>query len=295
MVYSNKGYSLFEKKINYSKTLIKKALSRHKNPVIACSFGKDSMVVLHLVRKFKPDISILWNDTGVEYPDTYQFAEKIINLWKLNVVVSRPDISFWKIVEEYGFPIYSRNSKGVKQIAATKCCNELKKKPSIKAIRKHKWDLYFTGLTKYESRLRMFTAQQYGDYFFAKKLKIFKCHPIQNWTNDDIWKYHSKNEIPHNPLYDKDEVNIDGGIRTGCWPCPQAIRYGKLKHLRKYYPKLFKILVVQKGLGKEIMNIRINYYKNIKSKKREYKKNLIYRDFDLDIILDCNPCFFDYL
>ncbi|MHA1285616.1 MAG: phosphoadenosine phosphosulfate reductase family protein [Promethearchaeota archaeon] len=241
------------------------------------------------------NISVLWNDTGIEYPDTYLFAEKIINIWNLNLITSRPNKSFWEIVTEYGFPIYSRNSKGKRQIAARKCCYELKKKPSLKAIKMYKWDLYFTGLTKYESRLRMFTARQYGDYFYSKKYKLYKCHPIQNWTYDDIWQYHDIYKIPHNSLYDKDEVEVKGGIRTGCWPCPQALKYGKLKHLRTYYPNLFKILVIKKGLGKEMINIRIDSYRKIKSKEKEYKINLIYKNFDSEKILDCNPCFFDYL
>jgi len=38
-----------EEKINYSLNLIEKVINKHKKYCVACSFGKDSTVMLHLV------------------------------------------------------------------------------------------------------------------------------------------------------------------------------------------------------------------------------------------------------
>jgi len=285
----------FLNKVRYSKSLVQKSLAMFKSPVVACSFGKDSIVVLHLVRQHTKEVKILWNNTLVEYPDTYEFARKIIKEWDLDCIEAKPKLTFWEIVKEYGFPIHSRNSQGEKQCAARMCCNELKKKPTMSALRQIDCDVYFTGLTRFESRLREFSARKYGDFFYSKKWDHWKCHPILNWTSEDVWQYIKQYDIPYNPLYDKKEVQIDGGIRTGCWPCTQAIKYGKLQHLREYYPKLFKLLVVEKKLGEEIMELRIETYKNTKSRIADYLRNRTYKQFGAEKALDLHPCFFDRL
>ena len=283
----------FNEKLDTSKKLIKKSLKEHKNPVIACSFGKDSMAVLHLVRSVTDNFKVLWNNTLVEYPETYQFARTIIKEWDLDCIEAKPEKTFWNIVEEHGFPINARNSEGQKQVAAAQCCNELKKKPTKKALRELDCDLYFTGLTRYESRLREFSARKYGDYFYSSKWNHWKCHPILNWTTEDVWEYHRMFDVPHNSLYDKNEVKIDGGIRTGCWPCPQAIKYGKLAHLRNYYPKLFDLLVVKKGLGKVIFDLRIDKLKDVASRTADYMRNCTYKGLGVEKALAVHPCFFD--
>ncbi|TET41400.1 MAG: phosphoadenosine phosphosulfate reductase family protein [Dehalococcoidia bacterium] len=280
----------FRDKLEASMNLVKKALSEHNDPIIACSFGKDSMAVLHLVRQLKPDVKVLWNNTLVEYPDTYQFARRIIKEWNLQIYEAKPQKTFWQIVSELGWPIDPRDASGKRQKATVQCCKELKKLPTLRLLRQYKWDLYFTGLTRYESRLREFSARRYGAYFYAKEWRIWKCHLILDWTADDVWQYHREFRLPYNSLYDKNEVAIGGGIRTGCWPCPQAIRYGKLQHLRYYYPKLFNFLVVKQGLGEEILKRRLQ-----RGKGQNVAKITTYLEVGLDRALHARPCLFDRL
>lgn len=279
----------FRIKLSLSRKLVKNALSEHANPVVACSFGKDSMVVLHLVRLINPDVEVLWNNTLVEYPDTYEFARQVIKDWKLKVYEAKPQKTFWQLIREVGWPIDPRNADGRRQKATVRCCKELKKLPTLRLLRQNEWDVYFTGLTRHESRLREYSARKYGAYFDSKEWHIWKCHPILNWTVDDVWKYHEKFKLPHNPLYDKDEIVVGGGIRTGCWPCPQAIRYGKLEHLRHYYPKLFRSIIVQKGLGEEILRRRLQHA------PEQEAAITTYLEVGLDKALHARPCLFDRL
>ena len=152
-------------KINKAKTLIEAALKKNKNPVVACSFGKDSMVVLHMVRQFDSDVPVMFNNTLVEYPDTYRFKNLMRKKWKLNIIETKPSKTFWWIVENYGFPLYTR--KGHKD-ASKNCCRYLKEYPIAKILRKYKFDLYFTGLSRHESRLREFSAKKYGTIFIQR-------------------------------------------------------------------------------------------------------------------------------
>lgn len=263
----------FDSKLKYSKNLIEDVLSKHKKPVVACSFGKHSMIVLHLVQKFRPDTPVLFNDTLMEYPDTYEFKEKITKEWNLNIIETKPKRTFWWVVENYGFPLFSR--KGHRS-ASKNCCRNLKEYPVKKVLNKYHFDLYFTGLSRHESRLREFSAKKYGDYFYSKTFKHWKCHPIQNWTEKDVWEYHKRYNILHNGIYNKKPPN-GFEIRTACWCCTIPIKYGKLEFLRNYYPFLWKILL-KKGLGKLILEKKLDI--DISQEKVEH-------------FIEKRPCLFD--
>ncbi|MBC7364522.1 MAG: phosphoadenosine phosphosulfate reductase family protein [Candidatus Aminicenantes bacterium] len=260
-------------KIKSATDLIKRVLANHENPVVACSFGKNSMVVLHMVRQFNPEVCVLFNNTLMEYPDTYKFKKIISRKWNLNLIETRPLKTFWWVVENYGFPLFSR--KGHKD-ASKNCCRYLKEYPIKKVLRQHKFDLYFTGLSRHESRLREFSAKKYGNYFYSRTFKHWKCHPIQDWTKEDIWAYHEIYNIPYNSLYDKKAP--DGfDLRTGCWCCTIPIKYGKIEFLRKNYPHLWKLLL-KKGLGSLIL---------------EKKVGVSLPDGQIDDLIQNRPCFFD--
>jgi phosphoadenosine phosphosulfate reductase len=291
-----KDYDHFDSRVRKAESLVQKALRKHKSPVVACSFGKHSMVVLHLVRRYAPGIKIIWNNTGVEYPDTYKFVTKICEEWGLEIIEARPTTTFWDVVDQAGFPIFPRNAAWKLQRASTECCRQLKKKPTMKALREVHCDLYFTGLTQYESSLRRMSALKYGKYFYSVKWKHWKCHPILDWTTEDIWEYHRRFSIPHNPIYDKDEIPMLGGIRTGCWCCPMAIKYGKLQHLRYYYPKLFNFLVIRKGLGEAMVDLRLAKLAGVKSRVQDLMVNKTVKARKaFEEILKRRPCFFDKL
>jgi len=56
---------------------IEHILNKSYNPVILCSFGKDSMVMLYLIRKIKKDIPVLFFKEPF-FPKKYSFANEVI-------------------------------------------------------------------------------------------------------------------------------------------------------------------------------------------------------------------------
>ncbi|MBD3355071.1 phosphoadenosine phosphosulfate reductase family protein, partial [Candidatus Woesearchaeota archaeon] len=80
--------------------LTKQAIERYKeNIAVACSFGKDSIVVLHMALKYKPDIKVMFNNTGVEFPETIKYKEMLVKKWNLNLIETKPIKTFWQCVE----------------------------------------------------------------------------------------------------------------------------------------------------------------------------------------------------
>jgi len=100
-----------DRKVEYSHRLLDRILKKHRQPVVCWSGGKDSTVVLHLVRQHKPDISVIYVDSGVEFPETVKFINFLARSWNLNIVVTKPkkDEGFWDIGSKYGWPIFGKN------------------------------------------------------------------------------------------------------------------------------------------------------------------------------------------
>ena len=70
---------------------------------ISFSGGKDSTVLLKLVREVNPNIPAVFVDTGLEYPELKQFVNSIDN-----VITLRPEMSFKQVIETYGYPMISK-------------------------------------------------------------------------------------------------------------------------------------------------------------------------------------------
>jgi len=216
---------------------IEAVLSKHKHPVVAFSGGKDSTVVLDLVRKIDSHIPAVFCDTGVEAKSTYEYMDRVDNK-----VVLKPRKTFWECVDEYGMP----QLKGKGSTRVNHCCEWLKDKPMKEFIKKEGIDLVFTGLTSAESRQRMMFLKHYGSYMFVKSWNVWKCHPISNWIPDQVWKYIRDNKLDYNNGYD------NGMVRCGCQPCTAYCSWKK--RMANENPKLLAY-VLQRGFNQDQLKI----------------------------------------
>lgn len=71
---------------------------------VSFSGGKDSTVLLTIARELYPDIKAVFIDTGLEYPEVRQF----VKTWG-NVEWLKPEMSFKKVIYDYGYPIISKD------------------------------------------------------------------------------------------------------------------------------------------------------------------------------------------
>ncbi len=229
---------------------------------LSFSGGKDSTVLLHLVRSLYPDVPAVFLNTGLEYPEIIQFVKTIPNVTWL-----RPKMTFKDVIDTYGYPIISkeqaqyieeaRNTKSdilrAKRLGkgsyavsekwrflidapfkvSAKCCHILKKNPA-KLFEKESGLSPIVGTMAIDSRLRMNSYMRNGcNSFEGRSMST----PIGFWTEQDIWEYIKLNKIPYSPIYDM------GYLNTGCVFCLFGYhlwsRPNKFDHMKVTHPKLY--------------------------------------------------------
>ncbi len=239
--------------------LVKQAIERHGDTIaVACSFGKDSMAVLHMALKYDPNIKVIFENTGVEFPETIRYKNIIKAGWHLNLLETKPLKTFWQCVDEYGLP--RMRKRGGKGSNAPKCCQYLKEKPGLILQRELGVNAIITGLQACESNSRALLAMSYDNKtrpykerdniefcsqrWFTRSTQTWGYHPIMLWSTDEVWRYTVENNIPINEVYTK-----WNGLypRCGCLPCT-AYKSWK-KRLPVSHPRLYNHLVSISGTG----------------------------------------------
>ena len=98
-----------EDKITMSKLRITEFYEHYNgNVVVSFSGGKDSTVLLHLVRSLFPDVKGVYCDTGLEYPELKEFVKKkgvfesgryrYYDDWsQLEYIETMPNKIFWRV------------------------------------------------------------------------------------------------------------------------------------------------------------------------------------------------------
>ncbi len=180
---------------------------------VAYSGGKDSSVLLDLVKKALPKGSfvVVFGDTGMEFPDTYELIENIEKECK------DENISFYT-ASSHLTPEESWRVLGPPSRTLRWCCSVHKSAPQTLKLREitGKSDytgLAFVGVRAHESSTR--SKYEYENY--GKKQKGQYSHnSILEWTSAEIWLYIYSNNLFINEAYKK------GSSRVGCICCPMG-------------------------------------------------------------------------
>lgn len=189
-------------KINCAKKVVEKALAKNKKHFIAFTGGKDSTVLLHVVKSvigIQTPLKALFIDNNNEFEQIYNFVNKMTILYNLELYKQINNITVPKV----GF--FQRLFKN--PLTGLDCCGESKVNALKEAVKKLDIELLFVGLRWDEQPAR------YVERIFVQKETHARVHPIAPFTEKDIWDYVKLFNIPYCTLYD------DGYRSVGCKLC----------------------------------------------------------------------------
>ncbi|MCC5897016.1 MAG: phosphoadenosine phosphosulfate reductase [Phormidium sp. BM_Day4_Bin.17] len=159
--------------------------------VMSSSFGIQAAVMLHLVTQVKPDIPVIWVDTGYLPPETYHFAEGLQQRLNLNLHIYQSSISPARMEALYGKLWEQENVAALNRYDAIR-----KVEPMQRALRELGATAWLAGLranqTQHRRNLR--PVERQGEYY-----KVF---PILDWSSKDVYEYLIANDLPYHPYFD---------------------------------------------------------------------------------------------
>jgi 3'-phosphoadenosine 5'-phosphosulfate sulfotransferase (PAPS reductase)/FAD synthetase len=190
---------------------------------VAFSGGKDSVVALDLVQRSLPHnkIKVLFGDTQMEFPDTYDVVEKIENYCK------ELNIQFYRAKSNMS-PQQTWKSFGPPAVTNRWCCSVHKTSPQIVLLQEITGHQGFTGMAFTGIRAEESAARsEYDDVSFGKKNRgQFSCHPILEWNSAELFLYIYSRDLIINEAYKK------GNTRAGCLVCPMSSgKHEYMKHI----------------------------------------------------------------
>ena len=180
-------------------------LAHGDNHAMSSSFGAQSAVALHMLTRQQPDIPVILVDTGYLFPETYRFADALVERLQLNLKVVRPLVSRAWMEARHG-RLWEQGVVGIDQY------NSLRKvEPMRRALDEFGVRTWFTGLRRNQAASRRNTP------IVALRNSRYKVSPLADWTDRDVWLYLKKHDLPYHPLWDEGYVSIGDFHTTSRW------------------------------------------------------------------------------
>jgi phosphoadenosine phosphosulfate reductase len=196
----------FEDKTKGALSVLKWAYNTYADQdiVYASSFGAEAIVLIDLIHQVKPDAHIVFLDTGLHFPETYEVIDKIeARFPTLRIERKQPKVTLDEQAAEYGSALWLRD--------ANQCCNIRKVIPLRETLTaKQAW---ISGLRREQSPTRANTEFLNKD----DKFENIKICPLIHWTWDEVWEYIRSKDLPYNTLHDQNYPSI------GCFPCTKPV------------------------------------------------------------------------
>jgi phosphoadenosine phosphosulfate reductase len=169
---------------------------------IASAFQAEGTVVMHLATQIRPEVPILFLETGYQFAETLAFKERLTERLGLNVIDLVGEYTVERQAATFGPRLFERDPE--------RCCDLNKVRPMFQALRN--LDAWITAFRRDSSPTRS-AVPFVEQYELEPDRWIVKVNPTAAWTRADVWGYLREHDLPHNPLYDLGYASI------GCAPC----------------------------------------------------------------------------
>ena len=168
---------------------------------LTSSFQTEDMVVLHILRRFLPDVPVIFLETGYHFKELIAYRDRMVEEWGLNLVNAMPSTTVAEFEGQFG---------KLHIVQPTECCRVRKVEPLMRSLEPYSW--WFTGLRREQSPTRV-GLKKVEDHRTPTGKQMKKVSVLADWDWDRVAKYAETEGIHRLELYDRGYTSI------GCEPC----------------------------------------------------------------------------
>jgi phosphoadenosine phosphosulfate reductase len=170
--------------------IIQWALDQAENPILTTNFRPYEIAILHMAVKVKPDLKILWIDSGYNTSATYRYAQKVIKELSLNMQTYIPlQTTAFRNVQMNGVP-------DVDDELHAQFTEQVKLEPFRRAFAEIKPDYWLNAIRKEQTEFRNTL-----DVVSASKDGIIKVAPLYHSSESDLDSYMQAHQLENEFAY----------------------------------------------------------------------------------------------
>ena len=174
---------------------------------IASSFGAEDVVLIDMASRLGHPFRVFTLDTDFLFPETYSLIDAIEEHYRIKVERTRPELTPEAQAEKFGDALWVRQPN--------QCCDIRKVEPLKKYLAT--LEAWVTGIRRDQAPTRANTRKLEWDERFG----LVKLNPLADWTWAQVWDYIRENNVPYNPLHDRNYPSI------GCTYCTRPVEPGE--------------------------------------------------------------------
>lgn len=220
--------------IEKARRIIAAALAAHSPWAISFSGGKDSTVLLHLVREQVPGTMAVFVDSGAEYPETLEFVALIPN-----IITIHPAMGILDMYRETGMFGAKAKTPGTHWKSGT-ITETMIRAPLEWGAEMYGYIGNFTGLRAEESagRAALSGAKR---RVWRQASGLWRCEPLMHFAVADVWAYIATHGLIYNAIYDRlQELGVPRERqRVASYAGGSVIGRGRWAVLKRGWPDLF--------------------------------------------------------
>jgi 3'-phosphoadenosine 5'-phosphosulfate sulfotransferase (PAPS reductase)/FAD synthetase len=223
-------------------------INRHEKIALMFSGGKDSIACLELYRAYLDKITVIWVNTGANFPEIEEYMEQL-NVPNFVEIRTNQPLS----LQENGHPVdvLPVNYSNIGQAVTTKkdiklrtyfdCCAENQWIPAHLKVEELGITCVIRGQRQAESHKNPIKSGEVID-------GVEYVFPILGWSDQDVLEYLKSKNIEITERLSMSHSSLD------CWNCTAYVADSKerFEYIKKHYPQKHEAVV---NLLKKIDNV----------------------------------------
>lgn len=178
---------------------LEKWFAEHPESYVALSGGKDSTVCFHLARRVNPDVKGVFFDSGLEFPQTLTYLDRLRSEWGAEIITYAASPTALEVMEENGSWEHGVPKTDIDRLHEV-CITAPLARAQADIGRASVY-----GLRADESKTRLMmlskTRGRVTKHDRKGRLEQSYLAPIWRWSYEEVHAYLGQRQVPLNPLY----------------------------------------------------------------------------------------------